>query len=292
MRGDVATLKVSKPGSLDEALALLASAKPPLPLAGGTDVFVGINDGKPRAPWFLDLSPLRKSLRFVRLDRTALSLGAMTTYTDLRRSKEVGRFAPVLKAMARDVGAAAIQNRGTLGGSLGNASPASDPAPVLMALDAQVVLASEKGERSIALHEFFTGYRKTAARPDELITGIVIPRAANDGWIHGYRKVGTRRAQAISKVVIATALSMGRGGRVEGVRLSFGSVAATTVRARNVEATLLGEVLSPAVIARAQDTLSRDITPIDDVRSTAEYRMHVSRSLLAAMLLAAGPARR
>lgn len=288
MRGDVAALKVSRPASLDEALALLASDKPPLPLAGGTDVFVGVNDGRPRAPWFLDLSALAEKLRFIRLDAAGLSLGALTTYTDLRRSKQVAAFAPVLAAVARDVGALAIQNRGTLGGSLGNASPASDPAPVLMALDAHVVLASEKGERSIPLHEFFTGYRKTAARPGELITAVVCPRAASDGWMHWYRKVGTRRAQAISKVVIAGAISLGKKRRVDGVRIAFGSVSATTVRARHVEAALLGEPLSPALIARAQETLSRDFTPIDDVRSTADYRMHVARNLLAAMLLAAG----
>lgn len=286
MRGDVAALKVSRPSSLDEALALLASPKPPLPLAGGTDVFVGINDGRPRAPWFLDLSPLEKKLRWIRMDRVGLALGAMTTYTDLRRSKEAGRFAPALQAVARDVGAIAIQNRGTIGGSLGNASPASDPAPVLLALDAQVLLASEKGERSVPLHEFFTGYRKTAARPDELITGVVCPRLANEGWTHGYRKVGTRRAQAISKVVIATALKIGKGRCVEGARIAFGSVAATTVRARHAEAVLLGEVLSPALVLRAQEALARDISPIDDVRSTAEYRMHVARNLLAAMLVA------
>lgn len=291
MRGDVAALKVSRPSSLDEALALLASPKPPLPLAGGTDVFVGVNDGRPRGSWFLDLAPLSKKLRWIRLDRTALSFGAMTTYTDLRRSKEAGRFAPVLQAVSRDVGAVAIQNRGTVGGSLGNASPASDPAPVLMALDAHVLLASERGERSVALHEFFTGYRRTAARPDELITGVVCPRAANDGWVHGYRKVGTRRAQAISKVVIATALKIGRGRRVEGARLAFGSVAATTLRARHAEAALLGEVLTPALVLRAQEALAQDISPIDDVRSTAEYRMHVARSLLAAMLVGALPGR-
>lgn len=287
MRGDVAALKVSRPASLDEALALLASDKPPLPLAGGTDVFVGINDGRPRAPWFLDLSALSDRLRFIRLDDAGLSMGALTTYTDLRRSKAVARFAPVLAAVARDVGALAIQNRGTLGGSLGNASPASDPAPVLMVLDAQVLLASEKGERSVPLHEFFLGYRKTAARPGELITAIVCPRRASDGWMHWYRKVGTRRAQAISKVVLAGAILVGKGRRVEGARISFGSVAATTVRARHVEALLLGEALSPGLIARAQETLSRDVTPIDDVRSTAEYRMYVSRNLLAAMLLSA-----
>lgn len=286
MKGDVSVLRVSRPSSLDEALALLASEKPPLPLAGGTDVFVGINDGRPRAPWFLDLSALEKSLRFIRNDKAGLTLGAMTTYTDLRRSKVIAKVAPVLAAVAKDVGALAIQNRGTIGGSLGNASPASDPAPVLMALEGHVLLASEKGERSVPLHEFFLGYRKTALRPGELITAVVLPHAANEGWRHWYRKVGTRRAQAISKVVIAGATHV-RRGVVEGARISFGSVAATTVRARNVEAALLGETLSPAVIAKAQDALSKDVTPIDDIRSTADYRLHVSRNLLAAMLLAA-----
>jgi CO/xanthine dehydrogenase FAD-binding subunit len=287
MRGDLSGHRVTRPKNLAEALGLLAQAERPHPIAGGTDLFVGLNDGKPRATWYLDLSTLSKSLRGITADRAGLRLGALTTYTDLRQSADVARVAPVLAAVARDVGALAIQNRGTIGGSLGNASPASDPAPVLMALDAHVELSSVTGVRTVALHDFFTGYRKTAARPEELITAVLLPKSSSAGWAIGYRKVGTRRAQAISKVVLSTAVLVGRGGRVEGARLCFGSVAATTVRARAAEAAILGEVLDAKSIVAAQEALARDMTPIDDVRSTAAYRMHVARNLLAAQLTAA-----
>lgn len=291
MKGDVRSFRVTRPRTLDEALQAMASEPRPLPIAGGTDLFVGLNDGKAKAEHYLDLS-LVDEMRGIGRTRAGLTLGARTTYTDLRRSKDARRFALALDAVARDVGAIAIQNRGTIGGSLANASPASDPAPVLMALDARVELASVRGRRHVPLHEFFTAYRQTAANPDELITSVFLPAESSAGWTIGYRKVGTRRAQAISKVVLATALLVGKNRRVEGVRLAFGSVAATTVRARAAEALLLGEVLSPASIAAAQDALSRDIKPIDDIRSTGDYRMHVARNLLGAMLLAAVPRRR
>ena len=291
MRGDLNAFAVERPRSLDDALRLLAAKDRPMPIAGGTDLYVGINDGKPRAVRYLDLSLLRKQLRTITLTKAGLSLGAMTTYTDMRRSKDVAKLAPVLAAVAKDVGAVAIQNRGTLGGSLGNASPASDPAPVLLALDAHLEIAHSGGKRILPLHEYFLGYRKTALRADELIVSILIPREHIAGWTIGYRKVGTRRAQAISKVVIATALKIGKGARVEGARLCFGSVAATTVRARRAEAMLLGEVLDAKVILRAQEALSEDIRPIDDIRSTADYRMHVARTLLGAQLTAARPKR-
>ncbi len=301
MRGDLRSFTVERPAKLAEALALLAGAERPLPIAGGTDLYVGLNDGKPRASRYLDLSLLSKELRGVELSKAGLRIGALTTYTDLRRSREVKRFAPVLADVARDVGAIAIQNRGTIGGSLGNASPASDPAPVLMALDGHVEAASANGKRTIAMSDLFTGYRKTALEPGELITAVLVPRSSVEGWKTWYRKVGTRRAQAISKVVVCGALLLGKrkpgrsrpgGGpgakpletRVEGVRIAWGSLAATTVRSRAVEAALLGAPLDVKTIVRAQDALSRDVTPIDDVRSTADYRMQVARNLLGAML--------
>lgn len=287
MRGDLNAFEIERPKSLAQALTLLARADRPMPIAGGTDLYVGINDGKPRATRYLDLSLLRKQLRGITLSRAGFSLGALTTYTDLRGSAAIAKNCPVLAKVARDVGAIAIQNRGTLGGSLGNASPASDPAPVLLALDAHLELAHAGGKRILPLSEFFLGYRKTALRPDELIVSILIPRERYEGWKIGYRKVGTRRAQAISKVVVATAVKIGKGDRVEGARLCFGSVAATSVRARAAEALLLGEVLDAKSILAAQEALSADVKPIDDIRSTAAYRMHVARNLLAAQLNAA-----
>jgi CO/xanthine dehydrogenase FAD-binding subunit len=282
VKGDLSGLEVARPRKLAEALALLAEGDRPAPLAGGTDLFVLLNDGKPPARRYLDLSRLDE-LRGIERTAAGLRFGARTTYTELRRSKTVARLAPVVAEMAATVGAVAIQNRGTLGGSLGNASPASDPAPVLLALDAVIELARRDGSRiarrTVPCSSFFLSYRKIAAAPDELITAIVVPKAALDGWRYSYRKVGTRRAQAISKVVAAV-------GHAAGVaRIAFGSVAATTVRAPRAEAALAGRMLSPdAAREAAQALVAHDLRPIDDLRSTATYRAAVSGRLLEAML--------
>jgi CO/xanthine dehydrogenase FAD-binding subunit len=289
VRGDSTAFTVERPRRLAAALAALAAAERPCPIAGGTDLYVAIESGHAPASRYLDLS-LLDELSGISWQRDGLRLGARTTYAELRRSPAVARRAPVLAAMAATVGAAAIQNRGTLGGSLANASPASDPAPVLLALDARVELARRDGRgvarRELALAEFFTAYRATAARADELITAVRVPRAALDGWRHGYRKVGARRAQAISKVVLAVSARLGRGRRVEGVRIAAGSVAPVTVRCPRAEAALLGRRLDADAIAAARAALAADIAPIDDLRSTAAYRSRVAGNVLASLLAA------
>ena len=217
-------------------------------------------------------------------------LGACTTYTDLRRSRTILRQAPILAEMAATVGAVAIQNRGTLGGSLGNASPASDPAPLLLALDASVELARREGRRIerriVPLSRYFTGYRITAAHPDELVTAVLIAAGSLSGWRYAYRKVGTRRAQAISKVVAAIGVTAtGPVGRSTSARIAFGSVAPTTVRAAATEEVLAGRRLDLAVADEARAMLlDRDIRPIDDLRSSAEYRAWVAGRLLVSLL--------
>lgn len=293
MRGDLGQLEVVRPRTLGAALAALADADRPIPVAGGTDLYVAFNDGRAPASRYLDLSRL-EGLRDIAVDASGLRLGATTTYTDLRRSREIARRAPVLATMAATVGAVAIQNRGTLGGSLGNASPASDPAPVLMALDATVELARREGRRtvrrSVPISEFFLGYRATAARPDELVTALHIPAEALRGHRYGYRKVGSRQAQAISKVVGAVGLRRHpRSGEIASVRIAFGSVAPTPVRCRHAEERLLGEALAPATIVAAARALAEsDIAPIDDLRSTADYRRRTSARLLAELLATLG----
>lgn len=287
MRGDSTLFTVERPRRLSAALAALAQPERPCPLAGGTDLYVAIESGQAPATRYLDLS-LLDELAGITWQRDGLRLGARTTYTELRRSRVVARRAPVLAAMAATVGAAAIQNRGTLAGSLANASPASDPAPVLLALDARVELARRDGRdvarRELALADFFTGYRATAARRDELITAIHVPREALDGWRHGYRKVGARRAQAISKVVLAVAVRFGRGRTVEAVRIAAGSVAPVTLRCPSAETALAGRRLDAAAIADARAALGADIAPIDDLRSSAAYRSRVAGNVLASLL--------
>lgn len=284
---------VDSPRSLDEAYELLAATPPARPIAGGTDAMVQLAGeiGEPPAR-FVDLWHLA-ALRGIALEPRALSIGALTTYTDLRRSALAGEVAPALVEAAATIGAAQIQNRATIGGNLGNASPAGDTLPVLLALDAEVVAGSVRGERSIAIGEFFRGYRQTALAADELILRVRIPIVP--GRESRFRKVGTRRAQAISKVVMAVAWradgpTAGRPGTPgtpgasgspwRGVRVAVGSVAATPIRVAAAERVLEGARPTPETADSAAEALAEAIQPIDDVRSTAEYRRVVAARVL------------
>jgi xanthine dehydrogenase small subunit len=193
----------------------------------------------------------------------------------------------VLVEAAATIGAAQIQNRGTLGGNIANASPAGDALPVLLALDASFVLGSARGERVIPAGGFWLAYRKTALAPDELLLRIRIPLVARREV--RFRKVGTRRAQSISKVVMA--LAWRDGGPAApwiDVRLALGSVAATPIRASATEAALEGRRPTPETADLAADTLAAELDPIDDVRSTAEYRRLVAARVLHRLIREAG----
>jgi CO/xanthine dehydrogenase FAD-binding subunit len=268
---------VVSPRTLHEAYAVLA-ALPHRPIAGGTDLMVQINAEVGEAPdRVLDLWGLDE-LRGISLDEGALVIGALTTFADIRRSPDVAEHLPALAACAATIGAAQIQNRGTLGGNAANASPAGDTLPVLLATDAELVLGSARGERSVPAAEFWTAYRRTALATDELILRIRIP--VRPGREVRFRKVGTRRAQAISKVVMALAWEPGDGGRWRSVRLALGSMAATPVRATRTEAVLEGSPPTADTAERAATTLAAELTPIDDVRSTADYRRAVASRVL------------
>ena len=263
-------IAVLKPKSLKDALTMLRDEGPLVPLAGGTDLFVTLNAGTNKDRRFLDLWSLDE-LRGISKDGKWLRFGALTTYTECIRSKKVARALPILQEAAREVGGVQIQNRGTLAGNIGNASPAGDSLPVLMAADAIVVLRSrEGGEREVPLSEYYTGYRASVRRADELITAIhvKIPRKKDRQL---FRKVGTRAAQAISKVVLAAV----------GDRVAFGSVAPVVMRARKLE-----QYLSTGGkdAAEAQRLALEEIRPIDDIRSTADYRRKVAANLVRTLL--------
>jgi carbon-monoxide dehydrogenase medium subunit len=272
---------IESPRSLFEAYERLA-AGPTRPIAGGTDVMVAITgELGPIPERMLDLSRLEE-LHGIALERGALLLGARTTYTEIRRSTLVREHLPALVEAAATIGAAQIQNRGTIGGNMANASPAGDTLPVLLAADAVILVGGQRGEREIAAADFFVDYRKTALAPDELILQVRIPLPA--GRSLRFRKVGTRQAQAISKVVMALAWSdLGTAGWKD-VRLALGSVAATPIRARSTEAVLEGARPTPEVADRAAETLAGELQPIDDVRSTADYRRTVSARILHRLL--------
>jgi len=195
-----------------------------------------------------------------------VSIGALTTFGEISRSRVVRGRLPMLVAAAREIGAVQIQNRGTLGGNVANGSPAGDSLPVLAAADAVVVLRSAAGVRRVPFNGFYVGYRSTVMRPDELVAGIEIPPVAGRQW---FRKVGTRAAQAISKIVMAAV-------RAPRPRIAFGSVAPTVVRVPRTEEVLAGG----GSIDDAAAVLLTEIAPIDDMRSTAEYRRRVACNLL------------
>jgi CO/xanthine dehydrogenase FAD-binding subunit len=267
MKTVTASLTLLSPTSVDEALRMLRDEGPLMPIAGCTDVLVAANFGTLEARRFLDLWPLVE-LAAIRLDGDLLSIGARATWTQIIRSPLVRRRIPILIEAARQIGGVQIQNRGTIGGNVANASPAGDSLPVLAAADARVVLRSADGERRVAFADFYVGYRKMAMRPDEIIVAIEVPPQSGRQW---FRKVGTRAAQAISKVVMAAIAGDGTP------RIAIGSVAERVVRLPATERALA----AGATLADAQRILLSEIRPIDDVRSTAEYRRHVCANLLA-----------
>ncbi|MDO8484014.1 MAG: xanthine dehydrogenase family protein subunit M [Candidatus Limnocylindrales bacterium] len=277
---------VASPHSLVDAYAALAEA-PARPIAGGTDLMVAITGELGEPPErVLDLWRLDE-LRGIAIDGDAVSLGALTTYTEIRRSALCREHLPALVEAAATIGAAQIQNRGTLGGNIANASPAGDTLPVLLALDASIVCGSSRGERTVPAEEFWTGYRQTALAGDELVVRIRVPLAA--GRETRFRKVGTRRAQSISKVVLALSYrDAGPAATWTDVRLALGSVAATPIRARATEVVLEGRLPTPETADQAAETLAGELDPIDDVRSTAEYRRLVAARVLHRLIREAG----
>jgi xanthine dehydrogenase small subunit len=260
----LSALSLRRPASLDEALRMMRD-EPLAPLAGCTDVYVGLHFGREERRGFIDVRSL-DALRGIRLDGDTLRIGAATTCTELIRSAAVRERLPALVAAAREVGGAQIQNRGTLGGNIANASPAGDTLPVLAVAEAVLLLRSADGERRVPITAFPTGYRATVLRPDELIVAVEVPPVEGTQW---FRKVGTRAAQAISKVVMAAV-------RAPNPRIALGSVAATVVRVPATEACLA----EGGSIDEAVRVLAAEIRPIDDVRSTAEYRLRVAGNLL------------
>ncbi|HET6763060.1 MAG TPA: FAD binding domain-containing protein [Longimicrobiaceae bacterium] len=265
MRTALTTLEMRRAATLDEALRLMRDDGPLWPLAGCTDAYVQLEFGQLLATRFVDVSRLPE-LRGIEALGDGLRIGAGATYTEMVRSPLVRERLPMLVAAAREVGGVQIQNRGTLGGNAANGSPAGDSLPVLAAADAVVVIRSVDGERRVPFTQFHTGYRASVLTPDELIVAFEIPPVEGEQW---FRKVGTRAAQAISKVVMAAV-------KGPAPRIAIGSVAATVVRAVRTEQALAGG----APIAEAQRIFAGEISPIDDIRSSADYRRQVAVNLL------------
>lgn len=287
---DLSLYAMRRPADLAELCALVAErasrAEATVLLAGGTDWVVeqemrpALREGEP-LPLVLDVSRL-DALRGISLTGDALRVGAAATYLELGRSAAVLERAPLLARMSRDIGATQIQARGTLGGNLATASPAADGVAALAAYDATIVVRSVRGERRIAFADLQTGYKRSTRAADEVIVAVEIALPpAGSPWI--WRKVGTRRAQAISKVALA-GVAVVDGGRLVRLGLGMASVAPVTALLPSVRALATSRPLSALTAAELDAAVDADVSPIDDVRSTREYRAHCARAVVRGFL--------
>ena len=269
-----------RPTSLAEAIKMRADHPDATIFAGGTDVMNRVGQETSLAG-MLDLFALDSFVGVSRREH-GIQIGAATTFYQIVRDPLVNTHLPILRDAASQIGALQIQNRGTIGGNIGNASPLGDLLPVLLALDAQVSLASTRGERQVPYGEFCTGYRRTVMEPDELIVSVSIP-ILSDRTFHYWRKVGTRKAQATSKVMLA-GVGETTCNRVTLVRLGIGAVADRPIRLTDVEQLLLSKELDHSQVEQARTLTLRSLNPIDDLRSTADYRRWVAANLVAAFV--------
>jgi len=282
MRAYVPAYQLISPATLGEALNVLAKDNGIWkPFAGGTDLMVLLEAGKLTHKNYLNIWNLPE-LRGIEVTGTQITLGALTTYTEIQDHETLRAEFPMLGQAASETGGLAIQNRGTLGGNIVNASPAADSPPALLAYDAELELVSAKGSRTVPYHSFHTGYKQMDMRPDELMRAIRLPRFTNgagEGLTHYYHKVGTRKAQAISKVCFAGVARM-NADQIANVRIALGSVAPIPIRCVQTESALRGQMINAETLAAARSALTTEIAPIDDLRSTRDYRLRVSLNLL------------
>ena len=282
MRAFLPAYEMKSASSLSEALELLGRGPGTWkPFAGGTDLMVLLEAGKLEHWKFVNIWKL-KELRGIEERAGEVLIGALTTYTEIQSNATLQEKFPLLCQAAAETGGVATQNRGTLGGNIVNASPAADSPPALLVYEADLELVSARGLRWVPYQAFHTGYKQMLLRPEELVRRIRL-RRENSPSVQYYRKVGTRRAQAISKVCFAGVASI-EGGEIRDARIALGSVAPTVVRCQRTEAILNGQRPDQRTVRVAREELGKEISPIDDMRSTARYRLHVAQNLLGEFL--------
>jgi len=262
-----------RPKTLPEALSLLASGGQIL--AGGTDFYPALGERLPQGT-LVDITGVQE-MRGVSLDAQYIRIGGLTTWTDLIRTP-LPRCFDALKAAAREVGSVQIQNRGTVAGNLCNASPAADGVPPLLVLDAEVELTSAAGVRTIPLAQFLLGNRKTSRRPDEVLSAVLVPRNLENA-ASAFLKLGARRYLVISIAMVAAVVEM-QSGKVKAARVAVGSCSASARRLPDLERTLLGLPAIPGIGKAITEAHLSALSPISDVRATAEYRRDASLTLI------------
>jgi CO/xanthine dehydrogenase FAD-binding subunit len=264
----------ARPSDLQDALGLLAESGARV-IAGATDIYPGAGE-RPLQGGYVDVSKI-SALRGVTFDSASVRIGATTTWTDIVRADLPPAF-DALKVAARDIGAVQIQNRGTIAGNLCNASPAADGAPPLLILDAQVELASRRGTRRLPLDVFINGARSTLLAPDEMMTAVVTPLPAST-IRSAFFKLGARRYLVISIVMVAVALDVVEG-MVRDARIAVGACSVVAQRMREAERRLIGAPAGPDLgrSIEAKDLVR--LSPIDDVRASADYRRDAALTLV------------
>lgn len=270
-----------QPKTLPDALSVLARADV-MPIAGGTNVIADLRAGKHGPVVLVDLSRLAE-LRGVRRENGHVVVGGGTTITELLRDPLIAQHAPALAQAAQVFANPLIRNRATVAGNLVDASPAADTAPPLLALGAEVELASAAGTRRIPLADFLVGVRRTLRRPDELLTAVIWP-IPGERSASVFRKLGLRKADAISVLSAAVAVTFDGAGRCACARIALGAVAPRPLRAAAAEAVLAGKKLTPAVIGEAARLAGKAASPISDIRGSAAYRRQVAEVVVRRLL--------
>lgn len=276
------TTEYIRPTSLKEALDTRAQHPDFVILCGGTDLLVAANK-QDHPPGIIDLFGLPKLVGLKAGGDGSVRIGAATTYAQILESELAQRELPSLCAASREIGALQIQARGTIGGNIATSSPVGDSLPVLLALDAFIEVASQQSRRLVPYADFCTGYRTIDLAADELIVAVHIP-ARMRGLRQFWRKVGPRKAQSISKVMVAAAMRL-QGDVIAEARIGLGAVAAKPIRALATERAILGKPANEDTAAVARASLAGEITPIDDIRSTAAYRLRVTQNMVARMII-------
>ena len=264
-----------RPDTLDEAVHALASSGGQI-LAGGTDFFPSLGDRQVSGT-VVDISGLGE-LRGVVREPNYVRIGGLTTWTEIIKSP-LPRCFDGLKAAAREIGGVQIQNRATVAGNLCNASPAADSVPPLLALDAEVELASQAGTRRIRLADFIVGNRKTLRQPGEILSQIFVPRTVENA-ASTFLKLGARRYLVISIAMAAVVVQSDSGGRVADARVAVGSCSAVARRLTELEHALMGAPAASGLGSLATADHLKDLSPIGDVRATAAYRRDAALRLV------------
>lgn len=279
MRANLSEYEMKNASDLKEVLHFLDKKNEKWKIfACGTDLMVLFEAGKLNHKNFINILGLNE-LKKIEIHSGEIHIGSLVTYSKIRSNEVIKKEFSLLCRAASETGALAIQNRGTLGGNIANASPAADSPPALLVYGAKLELMSTHGKRIIDYNNFHRGYKLTELKENELISKIILPRSSLKPTLEYYRKVGTRKAQAISKVCFAGVL-YNEKGEISGCKIAIGSVAPVPYRCTKTEAHLIGKKLNRKLITEAKSLLMNEVAPIDDIRSTQTYRKLVSGNLL------------